>query len=200
MVYSNETFHLLGVYYNKSKTELTVIAFLSGWKLNWFTFEIGTSLSRWRTGFSGSSCSGNSSGKLPSIWGWSHHTRKLITWCPFRKLPYFANCLFWDAFLRVVFMPLCVLPFCVMPFGVLPLCVMPFACCLFALCLSACCLSACCLSAWCLLSWCLFLRDMMVAFLVFLPFTVVFFFLPTLTWYISYLTCPFSLLGYRILS
>ena len=29
--------------------------------------EIGTSLPRWRTGFSGSSCSVNSSGKLPSI-------------------------------------------------------------------------------------------------------------------------------------
>ena len=69
----------------------------------------------------------------------------------------FANCLFCDAFLRVVFMPLCVLPFCVMP----------FTCCLFALCLFACCLWA----------WYLFLRDtyMIVAFLVFLPFTVVFF-------------------------
>ena len=35
-----------------------------------------------------------------------------------------------------------------------------------------------------------------VAFLVFLPFTVVFFFLPTLTRYMSDLTYPFSLLGY----
>ena len=44
---------------------------------------------------------------------------------------------------------------------------------------------------------CLFLCDtqMIVAFLEFLPFTVVFF-LPTLTRYISDLTEPFSLLGY----
>ena len=80
----------------------------------------------------------------------------------------FANCLFSDAFLRVVFMPLCVLPFCVLPLCVLPFCVMLFACCLFALCLFACCLWA----------WYPFFRDtyMVVAFLVFLPFTVVFFY------------------------
>ena len=37
--------------------------------------------------------------------------------------------------------------------------------------------------------------NMIVAFLVFLPFNVVFFFLPTLTRYISDLTLLFSLLG-----
>ena len=45
---------------------------------------------------------------------------------PFLQIAFFAMP-FCDAFLRVVFMPLCVLPFCV-----LPLCVMPF--CLLALC------------------------------------------------------------------
>ena len=50
-------------------------------------------------------------------------------------------------------LPLCVMSLCAMPFCVMPLCVLPF-------------------------SVCLFLRDtyMIVAFLVFLPFTVVFFF------------------------
>ena len=103
----------------------------------------------------------------------------------FCKLPFlrclFACCVYASlrtAFLRYAFwrvaslrdafcvLPFCVMPLCVLPFSVIPFIVMPF------------------------------LRDMIVAFLVFLPFTMVFFFLPTLTWYISYLTCPFSLLGY----
>ena len=109
---------------------------------------------------------------------------KILTWCP----------------LQVAFfeMPFCELPFCVMPLCVLPFCVMLFlrvasalrlfACCLFAYCLFACwllawclfllCLFACWLFACCLLAWCLFLCDtyMIVAFLVFLPFSVIFFF------------------------
>ena len=138
---------------------------------------------------------------MPSIWRWSHHMRELITWGPFCKFP-FLRCLFacfvyasmCSALLRVAslrtaffvipfyVLPVCVMPFCVlhlcvMPFSVLALCVMPLCVMPFALCLFACCLFACSLSAWCFLPWCLFLRDtyMIVALLVFLPFTVVFF-------------------------
>ena len=46
---------------------------------------------------------------------------KLLTWCPFCKLPFCANFV-----MPFSVMPLCVLPFCVMPFCVLPLCVLPF--------------------------------------------------------------------------
>ena len=41
---------------------------------------------------------------------------KLLTWCPFCKLPFCANFV----------MPFSVMPLCVLPFCVLPLCVMPF--------------------------------------------------------------------------
>ena len=60
-------------------------------------------------------------------------------------------------------MPFCVMPFCVLPLCVMPLCAMPF--CVMPLCVLP-------------FSVCLFLRDtyMIVAFLVFLPLTVVSFF------------------------
>ena len=169
--------------------------FFPAGKPNWFTFEIGTSLPRWRSGFSGSSCSVNSSGKLPSIWGWSHH----MLWGNLSRDALFTNCPFLQiAFLRCLFacclFALCLFAWCLFACWLFPWC-------LFALCLFACCLFALCLFVCCLLVWCLFLRDtyMIVAFLVFLPFSVVFF-LPTLTRYISDLTWPFSLLGYWILS
>ena len=52
---------------------------------------------------------------------------KLLTWCPFCKLPFCANFV----------MPFSVMPLCVMPFRVFLLCVML---CLFSWCLFACCL------------------------------------------------------------
>ena len=76
--------------YNKSKTELTAIV---------FTLHLPLLRS------SGSSCSVNSGGTLPSIWGWSHHMRNLsqdalFANCPFLQIACFA-------------MPFCVLPFSV---------------------------------------------------------------------------------------
>ena len=118
--YSNETFHLahlmrclfgtLGVPWlittTSPKRNWQRLNFFPAGKPNWFTFEIGTSLPRWRSGLSGSSCSVNSSGKLPSIWGWSHHMLwgnlsrdALFTNCPFLQIA-FLRCLLRVAFLR----------------------------------------------------------------------------------------------------
>ena len=81
---------------------------------------------------------------------------------------------------------LCLFGYCLFACCLFALCL--FACCLFAWCLFALCLFACwvfawclfasCLFACCLLAWCLSLRDtyMIVAFLLFLPFSVAFFF------------------------
>ena len=65
----------------------------------------------------------------------------------------------------------CLLRLCLFAYCLSALCL--FACCLFALCLFACCLLV-----WCLLLWCLFLAWYLYesGFVVFLPFSVVFFF------------------------
>ena len=92
----------------------------------------------------------------------------------------FANCLFWDAFLRVAFLRYASLRVGSLRDASLRVAFLRVtsAWCLFVCCLFACWLFAWCLFACCFLAWCLFLRDtyMIVAFLVFLPFTVVFFF------------------------
>ena len=97
----------------------------------------------------------------------------------------FTNCLFWDASLRVAFL-LCLFAWCLFAFCLLAWCL--FVCCLFPLCRFACWLFAC-----CFLAWCLFLRDtyMIVAFLVFFPFPMVFFFTNLDTVYFSFDSTPF---------
>ena len=116
--------------------------FFPAGKLNWFTFEISTSLPRWRTGFSGSSCSVNLR-MIPPYEGTPKVLNKLLTrWASwnvsfeyhFGLLPvctkYFLRVAsLRTAFLRYAFcvLPLCVMPFLVLPLYVIPFCVLPFS-------------------------------------------------------------------------
>ena len=106
---------------------------------------------------------------------------KLLTWCPFCKLP-FLRCLFAYCLLALCVFAYCLFACWLFAWYLFACCLFAwclFACCLFALCLFVCwlfawCLLACCffalclfewcLFACCLLAWCLFLRDTYMIF------------------------------------